>query len=154
MAQDPPPVDLGDLTDNLGFLLALARTEASRRLIDGGAPPVAPVDLTILRVVQLNPGIRQGVVGQALKLKRAHMTKLIQRMEGLGLVATTVPPEDRRALGLTLTDAGRATLARHWPVLNAAEARVPGSLSAEDTATLCRLLRAFLAAAPDPEPES
>lgn len=138
-------LDWGPLDDSLGFLLRLAQLEAFESYFAAteGAPPL-PGSLSILLMVRQNPGIRQGVLARALRIKRAHMTKIVQSLEQAGHLRGTVPPDDRRSIELHLTPAGVAEAERAWASVRAYEATPPATLTAEETATLRSLLRKYL----------
>ena len=139
-------VDLGGMNDSLGFLLRLAQIDAFDRFFaKGDLSELGLGEISILRGIGLNPGVRQGVLALALRIKRAHMTKIIKAMEGRGWVRSAVPVEDRRAVTLWLTGAGQDWLDRHWPEVEAREALVPQGMAAADAAQLKHLLRRFVA---------
>lgn len=145
MPNREPQVDFGPLSNSLGFLLRIAQVDAFTRFFGTGLPPDLRLgEVTILEMVARNPGIRQGVLATALRIKRAHMTKLIHALEGRALVTTQVPPEDRRALTLNITPEGLAWVKTCQPLIDTAEAAIPGALSPKETAELNRLLRKFL----------
>jgi len=107
-------VELGDLTGSLGFLLRLAQVRVYERFFAVFADtPVRPGEFTVLWVIALNPGVPQGTLARVLRVKPAHMTKLVQRLVADGLVRRKVPPQDRRSVHLTLTPAGRTHLDVH-----------------------------------------
>ncbi len=138
-------LDWGPLADSLGFLLRLAQLEAFETYFaatEGAAP--LPGSLSILMMVRQNPGIRQGVLARALRIKRAHMTKIVQALEQAGHLRGTVPPDDRRSVELHLTPQGEAEAARAWAAIRAHETAPPARLTAAETATLRALLRKYL----------
>lgn len=138
-------VDLGTMSESLGFLLRLAQIDAFSRLYaDDGLSETTVGELSILHVISRNPGIRQGVVGRTLRIKRAHMTKIVHGIEAKGLLTSTTPPQDRRAVALTLTDAGQSFLHTHWPAVDAREIATTGDLTPREADTLRRLLRKYL----------
>jgi DNA-binding MarR family transcriptional regulator len=138
-------LDWGPLADSLGFLLRLAQLEAFEAYFaasDGTAP--MPGSLSILMMVRQNPGIRQGVLARALRIKRAHMTKIVQALEEAGHLHCTVPPDDRRSVELHLTPQGLAEAERAWSAVRLHETACPASLTAAETASLRALLRKYL----------
>lgn len=136
--------DLGQLTGTLGFLLRIAQIDAFEMFYDWlRETEVKPGEFTVLYVLQRNPGIRQGVVGATLRIKRAHMTKLIRSLEGRGLVMRRIPDDDRRAVELTLTPAGDAFVTRYADAALMQADREASRLAPEESAELIRLLRKF-----------
>ncbi|MGB3442497.1 MAG: MarR family transcriptional regulator, partial [Actinophytocola sp.] len=64
-------------------------------------------ELTVLLALSENPGIRQGVLADVLKIKWSNMTKLVRALEERGLIARHIPHDDRRSVVLSVTEAGR-----------------------------------------------
>lgn len=95
----------------------------------------------ILAVVDANPGIKQGVVGNILGIKRANMVSLINELTERGLVERLVAPEDRRAFSLMLTGDGRAMLMECARRIEAHEARMLAGFSEGEREMLLGLLR-------------
>lgn len=138
-------VEFGPLADSIGFLLRLAQLEAFRNFFAAfEKQDVRPGEVTVLILIGLNPGVRQGVLARSLMIKRAHMTKMARAMEAQGLVARRVPADDRRAIELTLTPLGDARVAALNGDFFAHEAGSNGRLSKRDAAEFKRLLRKFL----------
>ena len=108
---DEDSVVLGDLSQSVGFVLRMKQTRAYDQFFrEFAETEVRPGEFTVLWVLSLNPGLRQGTLARTLNIKPAHMTKLVQRMVKAGQLTGHVPPEDRRAVELALTKAGRAHL--------------------------------------------
>lgn len=111
---DEEALELGALTDSVGFLLRMAQIRAFAQFYrEFPDSDVRPGEFTAIWVLALNPGVRQGALARQLHIKPAHMTKLIQRLVKAGLVKRTVPPEDRRSVTLALTPAGHAYVDAH-----------------------------------------
>ncbi|MDF1522541.1 MAG: MarR family winged helix-turn-helix transcriptional regulator [Trueperaceae bacterium] len=103
-------------------------TEATRRLVHGvwgmhrrmatllgtGLPEACGLDLddfVLLETIALTD-LAPGEVAQALRLPAHAVSRGLGRLEGAGLVARRIDPEDARRRVVALTDAGRAALAR------------------------------------------
>lgn len=144
IAGDTEEVRLGEMSGSLGFLLRLAQLEAFRHYFEHLGPlDLRPGEMSVLMLIRENPGVRQGVLARRLVIKRAHMTKMIRAMEEAGLVARTVPQNDRRSVQLWLTEAGqRHVEAIRVPILDY-EANSRGRLSRSEDRQLKRLLRKF-----------
>ena len=100
-------IEFGEMANSLGLMIRLAQV----RLFDAFYQNLAhhglkPGEFTVLWVIGLNPGARQGLVARKLRIKPAHMTKLIQRAVDKGLVERIVPADDRRSVRLQLTGEG------------------------------------------------
>ena len=113
---DDDTLDLGDLPRSLGFMLRLAQISSFAHFFREFADcDVKPGEFTVIWVIGLNPGVKQGALARTLHIKPAHMTKLVQRMVRDGLVRREIPSEDRRSVRLSLTPAGEAHLKRFGP---------------------------------------
>ncbi|WP_304618030.1 MarR family winged helix-turn-helix transcriptional regulator [Paracoccus sp. (in: a-proteobacteria)] len=134
--------ELGELPNIFGLLLRLAQVRHYDRFFAAfEGTDVRPGEMTLLWLLDLNPGIRQGVAARTLLIKPAHMTKVVQRLIDAGLISRLVPEGDRRSVTLNLTDAGRAHLARHRETfLNVSSAESIG-LAQDEYDTLLALLR-------------
>ena len=95
----------------------------------------------ILSVVDANPGINQGAAGRMLGIQRANMVSLINELVDAGWIDRQVADIDRRAFALTLSDAGKTTLARSLEIIRAHEDALLAGLSPGERATLIDLLR-------------
>lgn len=138
-------VDLGELSSSLGFLIRLAQIRVFEHYFaELGQYDMRPGEFSVLVVIGLNPGIRQGVLASKLMIKRAHITKLVRAFEGQGLVARRIPDEDRRVVELTLTKAGRAFIDERLGVLTAFDTRVPEGLTRAERDQLVLLLQKLL----------
>lgn len=144
-------VRLGPFADALGFLLRLAQIDSFDRFFaDLGQFDLRPGEMTVILLLQHNPGVRQGILAEALSIKRAHMAKMVRALGDAGLIRREVPDDDRRAVELYLTEAGDTLARRLRPAVTAHETRPPPTLTPAEAATLKRLLRKYLALT-DPE---
>jgi DNA-binding MarR family transcriptional regulator len=94
----------------------------------------------ILSIIQANPGISQGKVGQALAIKGANMVALAGELADMNLVERQPVEGNRRALALTLTAKGEDVLERCLVRIHAHEDRLLARLSREERAQLLELL--------------
>ena len=101
-------VSLGALERSGGFLLRIAQLSAFQRFFTVfGESEIRISEFTVLLALSENPGIRQGVLADVLKIKWSNMTKLVRALEERGLVERRIPSDDRRAVVLDLTESGR-----------------------------------------------
>ncbi|MBV7379998.1 MarR family winged helix-turn-helix transcriptional regulator [Maritimibacter dapengensis] len=139
---DETTVRMGEIQNSLGFLLRVAQIQTFERFFETlGDYGLKPGEFTVLWVIGLNPGLRQGTIAATLSIKPAHMTKLIGRLAKQGLVARTTPADDRRAVRLTLTDQGRTFVAENKSAFLAQNAFERNQMSPEEMETLIGLLR-------------
>jgi DNA-binding MarR family transcriptional regulator len=92
----------------------VARVEEA--LAAAGLPPLAWYDL--LWAVRSAPGrqARMAELADGLTLSRGGVTKLVDRLEGAGLLRRARAEDDGRGLYAVLTDDGERMLRRMWPV--------------------------------------
>ena len=135
----------GGLSGSLGFLLRLAQLRSFADFFAAMGPlGVRPGEISVLMVLAENPGIRQGVLAEALSIKRAHMAKMVRALEESGVIRRTVPEDDRRAMEMWLTEAGRARIEKLRPRFEAHETRNVDGLTPQEAEELKRLLRKYL----------
>lgn len=138
-------VRFGALRTSLGFLVRLAQLKGYERFFaELSEHGMRPGEFSVLAVIGLNPGIRQGVLASKLMIKRAHITKLVRGFEDQGLVSRRIPDEDRRVVELTLTVRGEGFVEKRLPLFTAFEANVPEGLTAAERDQLIVLLQKFL----------
>lgn len=138
----PAPLALGALADDPGFLLRLAQLRAYAAFFDEFADEgLTPGVFSMLLVIDANPGVRQGVLADALSIKPANMAKTMRRLEMDGLVNRITPDDDRRAQHIRLTDKGRALIAAHAGRFRAQAERAVAILKPGERRTLVALLQ-------------
>ncbi len=134
-------IDLGELADSLGFLLRMAQLRAFEAFFEAAGHDLKPGEFTVLRVIELNPGLPQGSIARRLRIKPAHMTKLIRRFVDAGLVEREIPPDDRRSVRLSLTKAGEAFVEKHKAGMRKAHDAERAAVNDDEYGTLVALLR-------------
>ncbi|MAS07106.1 MAG: MarR family transcriptional regulator [Ahrensia sp.] len=138
-------VDLRDLVESVGFLARLAQVHTYETFFeDLGAHGLRPGEFSTLLLIGRNPEIRQGLVAQILRIKPAHMTKLVRSFEDRGLVERTIPDHDRRSVQLSLTPAGRDFIEEHRSAFAQHEINLRSTLSGSELRTLKQLLRKYV----------
>lgn len=101
-------VSLGELEKSGGFVLRIAQLSAFERFFTVfGESEIRISEFTVLLALSENPGIRQGVLADVLKIKWSNMTKLVRALEERGLIARHIPHDDRRSVVLSVTEAGK-----------------------------------------------
>ena len=136
-------VDLSGLTSITGFVLHVANLLLYRDFYERFAGDTGGLTLgaiSVLTVIDANPGIRQGAAAEALLIKRSNMTKLVNRLEREGLVRRHALGRDRRTVGLHLTAAGRRRLAPLLPAIARHDEAATRPLTPRERQTLVGLL--------------
>ena len=73
---------------------------------------VSAEQVSLLVAIKYAPGIGAAELAAHERISRPAMTKHLDRLERDGLVERTPSPDDRRRVGLALTDEGRRVLRR------------------------------------------
>lgn len=137
-------VALGELGTSLGFLLRIAQLQVYDQFFAQFDPSeLRPGEFSVLWVIHLNPGIKQGRLADALRIKPAHMTKIVRRFEQQKLLRRLIPDHDRRSVYLSLMEAGRAYIERMRPIFFSRDGYHRHSLSPKEERELGRLLRKY-----------
>lgn len=97
---------------NLEFLLyGLARL-LRRRLDKARGLRLSRAHCEVLLYLGRNEGVSQTCLAQLLDMKPISLVRLIDRLQGMGLIERRADPSDRRVWRLNLTPAARAKLVR------------------------------------------
>jgi DNA-binding MarR family transcriptional regulator len=143
------PVDFGVMAEGLGFLLKVGQIHAAdRNDRHFREADLAPSSYTILKFLQTNPGLRQGHLAQALRIKPALMTKLIRDFEAAGWVSRTIPDGDRRTVILRLTPDGETRVRSADAHFQNAMLAEHGPLTRDEVTELRRLLHRYIGLGP------
>lgn len=138
-------VDYGGLENSSGFLIRIAQVYIFESFYEAlGKYRLQPGSISVLILIESNPGIRHGVLAQALSIKLAHMTKMIKAFEAKGFVTRNNPASDRRSVELTLTQSGREFVEEMRPLMFAHDTSRPDGLNNKERQQLNQLLRKFV----------
>lgn len=135
-------IDYGDLPDHIGYVLRRAQLrlyEDFYAAVKGTG--ISPALYSALLLVELNPGIQQGHLGQALGVARSGAMTMVDRLERLGLVLRQPAPRDRRAYGLHLTPKGQKLAASLRIKVGEHDRRIGRWLDAAERRRLMELLQ-------------
>ncbi|QUD88319.1 MarR family winged helix-turn-helix transcriptional regulator [Phenylobacterium montanum] len=128
-------IGLGDLENQVGFLLRLAQVSVFKHLIAALEPfDLRLTDYSALLVIEANPELKQQSLGEALRIQRPNLVSIMDALERRGLVKRGSVPGDRRSYALTLTPEGSALLARANEAQARHEADVDAALGPIDKA--------------------
>jgi DNA-binding MarR family transcriptional regulator len=114
-------------------------------------PVLEPFGLTVatwrgLSVVRRLDGCTMKSLAAFTAIDRTTLTRAVDQLVARGLIARTTPPNDRRKVSLSLTDAGEALYAQVVPALIAFNADNLGGLSDAKQREVSRALRTILEA--------
>ena len=164
MAVDAPAVDrarapeaakqlsLGTLEHSAGFVMRIAQLTVFERLFAFlGESDIRISEFAVLYAIAENPGIRQGVLADVLKIKWPNMTKLVRALEDRGLIERHIPPSDRRSVRLTVTKQGRVKIAASEEKMYRSDRLALAMLDDAEHALLLKLSRKIAGWPPAPE---
>jgi DNA-binding MarR family transcriptional regulator len=135
-------VDYGPLDARLGYWLRRAQVAVFRDFFATfEAHDVRPAQYSILTVIERNPGLRQGAVGEALGVKRANVVAMIDELERRKLLRRDPCPGDRRSWALMLTAKGSRLTAELHALSERHERRLIDAIGPEAYGALFRPLR-------------
>lgn len=100
-----------------------------------------PVDFSVLSLVAHNPGITSRQLCATLGILPPNLVGLVNALEKRGVVERRPHPRDRRAMGLHLTAAGVKLVRAAEKTAAELEASAAARLTANEQATLIRLLQ-------------
>jgi DNA-binding MarR family transcriptional regulator len=145
-------VSLGPLEDYAGLVMRIAQLTVFDRLFAVlGQSDVKISEFTVLYAVAENPGIRQGVLADVLKIKWPNMTKLVRSLEERGLIERRIPPDNRRSVHLRITREGRKRIAASEQHMYESDKLALSMLDDEERAQLLKLSRKIAGWPPAPE---
>jgi len=108
---DPAAIDYGPLDRRIGYLLRRAQIAVFKDFFAAfESHDLRPGQYSILTVIESNPGLKQGEVGEALGIKRANFVAMIDELERRKLVRRDPTPGDRRSYALMLTAKGASLM--------------------------------------------
>ncbi|MBF9071577.1 winged helix-turn-helix transcriptional regulator [Streptacidiphilus sp. NEAU-YB345] len=121
----------------------LALAHSLRQQVDQHMTSTAGLSLSRTKVLQTLAGrgaLHQAELAAALDQAPRSVTQIVEGLERLGMVARTSDPEDRRRKTVSLTSAGRTTLAAAEQAGTHALRRCFGSLEPQQLSTFDALL--------------
>ena len=140
-----------DLTNNPGFLFRrLQQISVSlflERLRQFG---ITPLQYTILRIIEAQPGIDQISVASQAALDTSTVKDIVARLEAKKLIERRTGEHDRRSRAVSLTLAGSQLLVTVEPYVKRTQKELLAPLSERRQATLLRTIRTLLVAHEEP----
>jgi DNA-binding MarR family transcriptional regulator len=103
-----------------------------------------PAIFSTLASIRQNPGIRHGVLADALRIQRPNMTALLNALERAGYVSRRPSATDKRSTVLYLTGRGERAVAKMHESMRAFDREATAGLSASERKSLLALLQKAL----------
>lgn len=107
-----------------------------------------PVDFSVLSVVAHNPGVTSRQICTTLDILPPNLVGMIKSLQKRGLVVRRPHPNDRRAQGLHLSNAGQTLYNEAQSTAASLERDVANRLTPEELITLITLLRKVYRSSP------
>lgn len=128
--------------DSLGYALRRAQLRTYELYYDMvmGACGLTPAQLTALSHVARRQGLNQAGLAQLLQVSGPSALRIVDALEGAGLVSREALEGDRRSYALVLTALGAAKMLELSQLIRDFEARIASRLSAAERTTLLDLL--------------
>ncbi|MBI5321434.1 MarR family transcriptional regulator [Bradyrhizobium sp.] len=112
-ADEAASLQLGELSELLGYSLKRAQLRVFEDFLNCVAPlQLTPAQFSVLLLLDRNPGRNQTEIANTLGILRPNFVAMLDGLESRDLCARMRSTNDRRSHILTLTDKGRAVLAR------------------------------------------
>jgi DNA-binding MarR family transcriptional regulator len=105
-----PAATTAQAEEEVAARLRLSATRLARRLRQEADAGLTPSQLSALAVVEREGPLTLGALADHEKVAPPSITKVVAKLESIGLVARAVDPGDRRFVRVAVTDAGRALL--------------------------------------------
>jgi len=124
---------------------ALALRAIEEQLTAAGQPPLSWYDV-LLELARAGGKLRIGELGERLVIEPHNVTRLLDRLEGEGLLKRQRVREDRRGVFAVLTEKGAALRKQMWVPYRSAILKVFGTaVSTRDAETLTATLKKLIA---------
>ena len=137
---------MDDLDRNLGFLLHdVARLMRKRFEQNARGLGLTRSQCSVLAHLARHDGIQQGTLAEILEVEPITLTRLVDRLEAMGLVTRQSHPTDRRIRLLRLTEAARPKLADIFAIGALTRGEATEGVSEEDRERLFEILSSMKA---------
>lgn len=138
----PAVVSHGPMADELGFHLRCAQLAAFKHFAHavGAVEGITPGLYGMLQAIDNNPGLSQSALAVAMDVNRSSIVKVVDRLEGKGLIVRDASPTDRRRYRLHMTATGARALRRIQDAVIRQDRVFSARLDDTERATLIALL--------------
>ena len=127
--------------DSLGYLTRYAFRAFVRSLaVELEKHDILPGELSVFRVLWKGDGISQVELAQRMRVEKASLTSVLNKMQRKGLIRKTPDKVDRRKINITLTSKGGGLKAPLLPLAGKINTRAMRGMSDAEIDQLCRML--------------
>jgi DNA-binding MarR family transcriptional regulator len=136
-----PRIELGGLSDEIGFALRFAQLAVFKDLISIFKPfDLRPGQYAVLKIIEANPGMPQGRLGELLNIQKTNLVALIDEFKRRGLVTKERLAGDGRQRRLTLSSSGIELMGKVEKAHDLHRAHLAKLLNREEKSQLLSLL--------------
>lgn len=140
--RSPDPSDIGDLDDVIGFHVRLLHAKLRHDFkASSGDLDLTQKQVSTLWLIDAHPEIAQADIGRRLRMDRATVMAIVNRLQERGFLVRAASAGDRRRQTLALTESGRAILATARDRAMAYERSLRARFTPAEGAMLIELLR-------------
>lgn len=133
--------EVGEIDDILGFHIRLAHVSVYRHFMDTFSDlELTQKQVSVLWLIGDHPGIAQADLGRRLRIDRATVMAIINRLQDRGYVQRGQSKLDGRRQTLNLTEEGRKALGQAREAIQDHERWLKDRFSASEIETLMELL--------------
>jgi DNA-binding MarR family transcriptional regulator len=137
-----PQIDTSYLQTLIGYNCRRAAVSVISLFLDRmAAYGLRPVDFSVLSLVLHNPGITSRQLCKALDLLPPNLVSIVNNFDNRGLIKRSPLQNDRRAIGLELTDQGVIFMAEAEQAVTKLEMDASRRLTQTQRRSLIKLLR-------------
>jgi DNA-binding MarR family transcriptional regulator len=135
-------VDTSYLESLLGYNCRRAALSIIDRFFDRMAAfGLRPVDFSVLSVTMHNPGVTSRQICGAIGILSPNLVRIIQSLDERGLISRKTDENDKRAIGLYLTAAGKKLMREAEKSASELEDEASAALSTHERAQLISMLQ-------------
>ncbi|WP_375206224.1 MarR family winged helix-turn-helix transcriptional regulator [Hyphococcus sp.] len=140
--QGDEAADIGEIDDIVGFHIRLAYTAVYRHFMDTFSElDMTQKQVSVLWLVDDHPGIAQTDLAKRLRMDRATVMAIINRLEGRRLLRRGQSASDGRKQTLKLTPTGQKVLKEAKEAVREHEEWLKSRFTKQETRTLIEYLR-------------
>src|SRR5579862_3186733 len=135
-------LDESGLSQQVGFMMRMAQLALLEFVFSKQFGLDLPISqMTILRLIHTRSGLTQKRIADAMRIKTANLTPLINELEANGLVSRRNSATNRRAYALYLTRKGESSLKKTKKIMADQMSIMADILDPDERKRLIKLLR-------------
>jgi DNA-binding MarR family transcriptional regulator len=121
-----------DLLSLPPLIFRIVREKVTDTLIPDSELNITPLQIEILILLEKEKTLHISEIGNRLRIAKAQMTKLVDRLEALNFIERKVSPTDRRVINISISEQARTRIKADQKNLLGSVRQSLQSLSSED----------------------